>query len=167
MTLTWLYKALQWTTQVGTPSAERKRSVYALSIYYPLTIAQEDEYYRHQHHAHEQVGPMDEAFIGGFRRQGHSSPVPPALPPKDFHMGPAMGPGFPTQTTITPGSLSHLSAVERSQTLRYARMEPHLQVCRKLPLEFGWPDICPVHVRPSAEVGVVRLGLTRLNVIQV
>jgi len=100
-----------------------------------LTIAQEDEFYRYHGgpHAHESVQPMDEQFIGGFRH-GPASPGAPPLPPKDFQMGPAVGPSFPPQTTITPGSLSHLSAVERSQTLRYARMEPHLQVCEDLPL---------------------------------
>ncbi|KAF5386786.1 hypothetical protein D9615_001876 [Tricholomella constricta] len=33
----------------------------------------------------------------------------------------------PTQSTVTSSQLTHLSAVERSQTLRVARMNPHLQ----------------------------------------
>ncbi|KAG6919956.1 hypothetical protein DXG01_013305 [Tephrocybe rancida] len=33
----------------------------------------------------------------------------------------------PTQSTITPAQLTQLSAVQRSQTLRIARMSPHLQ----------------------------------------
>ncbi|KIM49433.1 hypothetical protein M413DRAFT_438618 [Hebeloma cylindrosporum] len=73
----------------------------------------------------EDVGPMDESFIGGFRNQPPPSPLPPPLPPKDFpHYA---VPQQHHQSTISTSQLAHMSAVERSQTLRVARMEPHLQ----------------------------------------
>jgi len=74
---------------------------------------------------------MNESFIGGFHHQHPPSPRPPALPPKDFpyslHHQHANVP-HSLQPTISPSQLTHLTAVERSQTLRVARMEPHLQV---------------------------------------
>ncbi|KAG6831194.1 hypothetical protein H0H92_012334 [Tricholoma furcatifolium] len=85
------------------------------------------------------------------------SPQPPALPPKDqLYTQPSFQPGLPiqtqppsqmpqpsqfsgyqyqpgyhyqpaTQSSITTAELTRLSAVERSETLRVARMTPHLQ----------------------------------------
>ncbi|GLB35393.1 hypothetical protein LshimejAT787_0209580 [Lyophyllum shimeji] len=102
----------------------------------------------------EDISPMHENFIGGFhvgqpQRSRPPSPLPPPPPPKD-HIQPGYHPqqpsyhapqpnyisqsaGYqytiphPTQPTITSNQLTHLSAVERSQTLRVARMHPHLQ----------------------------------------
>lgn len=76
----------------------------------------------------EPVQPMNENFIGGFAYPPHTPP-PPAVPPKDY--------GFPqphmTQSTITIPQLTKMSAIERSKTLRVARMEPHLQfICGPL-----------------------------------
>ncbi|KAJ3991526.1 hypothetical protein F5050DRAFT_1802118 [Lentinula boryana] len=75
----------------------------------------------------QQVRPIDEQFIGGFLPP--SSPVPPPLPVKDeiytdpsFHL-PS---GVSSQKSISSSQLSRLSAVERSKTLRVARMDPHL-----------------------------------------
>jgi len=68
---------------------------------------------------------MDESFIGGFRTQPPSFAGPPPLPPKDFIYN---APHKHIQSTISTSQLTHMSAVERSQTLRVARMEPHLQV---------------------------------------
>lgn len=91
------------------------------------------------------VQPMQEDFIGGF----HTGP-PPAPPPKDHHrlhlprIASIFGgeddeprdeqntwlptyPETPKQTTVSPMDLAHMSAVERSQTLKVARMNPHLQ----------------------------------------
>jgi hypothetical protein len=74
---------------------------------------------------------MDESFIGGFRHQHPPSPRPPALPPKDFpyslHPQNAFMPQ-PPRPAISTSQLTHMTAVERSQTLRVVRMEPHLQV---------------------------------------
>ncbi|KAJ3761059.1 hypothetical protein EV360DRAFT_93213 [Lentinula raphanica] len=75
----------------------------------------------------QQVRPIDEQFIGGFLPP--PSPVPPPLPVKDdiytdpsFHL-PS---GVESQKSISSSQLSRLSAVERSRTLRVARMDPHL-----------------------------------------
>ncbi len=73
----------------------------------------------------EQITPMDENFIGGFHPHVPSrapSPAPP-LPPKD-RINYAERP----QPTVTPTQLTQMSAIERSRTLRVARMNPHLQV---------------------------------------
>ncbi|KAF9050660.1 hypothetical protein BDZ89DRAFT_1057108 [Hymenopellis radicata] len=73
----------------------------------------------------EQITPMDENFIGGFHPHVPSrapSPAPP-LPPKD-RINYAERP----QPTVTPAKLTQMSAIERSRTLRVARMNPHLQV---------------------------------------
>ncbi|KAF8061567.1 hypothetical protein FPV67DRAFT_1563868 [Lyophyllum atratum] len=66
------------------------------------------------------------------------SPLPPALPPKD-EVYTQPGYHYPTQSTITSSQLTHLSAVERSQTLRVARMYPHLQAhtTPSTSMEFG------------------------------
>ncbi|KAG6841682.1 hypothetical protein C0991_008320 [Blastosporella zonata] len=86
-----------------------------------------------------------------------SSPLPPPPPPKDeVYIEPGYEPGYhrlqiqtqppyhapppdisgqptpdyhyrPQQSTITSAQLTQLSAVERSRTLRVARMNPHLQ----------------------------------------
>lgn len=79
----------------------------------------------------EEISPMHENFIGGFYPgQPPPSPAPPALPPKDYlYAQPGYHVQQPTQSTITSSQLSHMTAVERSQTLRVARMNPHLQVC--------------------------------------
>jgi hypothetical protein len=71
----------------------------------------------------EQIMPMDESSIGGFRRELSSVSIPPPPPPKDVY------------STITPSDgssvwssrLSGMTAVERSKALRTARMDPHLQ----------------------------------------
>ncbi|KAF5330481.1 hypothetical protein D9619_005986 [Psilocybe cf. subviscida] len=69
----------------------------------------------------EDVAPMNEAFIGGFRSGDPG--MPPALPPKDYtHVPPP-----PPQAIITPSRLANMSAIERSKMLRIARMEPNLQ----------------------------------------
>lgn len=95
---------------------------------------------------------MQEDFIGGFHPG--SGPAPPPPPPKDYHHirlpripniftgsqdrlqdgadGVINGwiptyPPTPKQSTVSPTELTHMSAVERSQTLKVARMNPHLQ----------------------------------------
>lgn len=101
----------------------------------------------------EQVYPLQESFIGGFRPP--PSPVPshraepPPLPPKDDawpQSDTAVSNGHPvdsvastsTQTAsfqtvgtnsyyLTSQHLVHMSAVERSEALRVARMQPYLQ----------------------------------------
>ena len=80
------------------------------------------------------IGPMQENFIGGLRIQAPPrSPRPPELPPKDKRYQPRPNyDGLPSP--ITPTDLAHMTAVERSQMLRIARMEPHLQV--------GHPVLC-------------------------
>ncbi|KAG6874079.1 hypothetical protein C0995_006936 [Termitomyces sp. Mi166 len=59
----------------------------------------------------------------------HLEPQPGLPPPQ--HPGYQYQPGYHyqpgAQSTITPSQLTHLSAVERSQALRIARMNPHLQ----------------------------------------
>ncbi|KAF8911126.1 hypothetical protein CPB84DRAFT_1672473 [Gymnopilus junonius] len=70
---------------------------------------------------------MEESFIGGFRHQlPPPSPRPPAVPPKDLphHLYQS---SRPSQSTISTAQLTQLTAVERSQVLRVARMDPHLQ----------------------------------------
>ncbi|KAL0947072.1 hypothetical protein HGRIS_013213 [Hohenbuehelia grisea] len=78
----------------------------------------------------EQLAPMDERFIGGFHSGVPPSPAPPAVPPKDYgfprHGQQISEPSFPT-AEISPRKLATMTAVERSQILRVARMEPHLQ----------------------------------------
>jgi hypothetical protein len=141
----------QWTTRAGTHSAEHKRSVAHLlfASAYP-NAPQENEAYNREyrrsgiHQPVEDVGPMDEAFIGGFRNHQPPSPRPPAPPPKDYpytaphdHRPPAHAAApseFPNAAyppQIQPASraqLAHMSAIERSQALRVPRMQPHLQV---------------------------------------
>jgi len=76
----------------------------------------------------DDIGPMQENFIGGLRIQTPPrSPRPPELPPKDkrYQTQPDYD-GLPSP--ITPTELAHMTAVERSRMLRIARMEPHLQV---------------------------------------
>lgn len=58
-------------------------------------------------------------FVGGFRAP---TPTPPIPPPKD----PLYTQG---QSSVTSTQLTHMTAVERSQMLRVARLDPHLQVC--------------------------------------
>ncbi|RDB24282.1 hypothetical protein Hypma_008733 [Hypsizygus marmoreus] len=84
---------------------------------------------RYQYQQSEDLSPMHEEFIGGFHvNQRPPSPLPPALPPKDFpYTQPSYHVQQPTQSTITSSQLSHMTAIERSQTLRVARMNPHLQ----------------------------------------
>ncbi|PPQ81212.1 hypothetical protein CVT25_015736 [Psilocybe cyanescens] len=87
------------------------------------------------HQPVEDVGPMDERFIGGFSRELAPSPRPPALPPKDYPPGLPMNNQAPetlyypqpSQSTILTSHLTTMTAVERSQILRVARMDPHLQ----------------------------------------
>ncbi|KDR81789.1 hypothetical protein GALMADRAFT_239986 [Galerina marginata CBS 339.88] len=77
----------------------------------------------------EELGPMDESFIGGFKTQPPPSPRPPVPPPKDFP-APVNAQLYQTQnsrSTISTAQLAHMSAVERSQILRVVRMDPHLQ----------------------------------------
>ncbi|KAG7092398.1 hypothetical protein E1B28_008755 [Marasmius oreades] len=69
----------------------------------------------------EQITPMDESFIGGFHPQMPSTPGPP-LPPKDDTMFP-----HKAQPVVSASELTRMSAIERSNTLRIARMTPHLQ----------------------------------------
>ncbi|PPQ73897.1 hypothetical protein CVT26_011729, partial [Gymnopilus dilepis] len=74
----------------------------------------------------EDVMPMDESFIGGFRHPPPPpSPRPPAVPPKD--LPPHLYSARPSQSTISTAQLTQMSAVERSHVLRVARMDPHLQ----------------------------------------
>ncbi|KAF9452283.1 hypothetical protein P691DRAFT_795246 [Macrolepiota fuliginosa MF-IS2] len=135
----------------------------------------ESEYYAAhggQYGAIEQIGPIEESFIGGFHdHRPPPSPRPPPVPPKEgfpVHYGfppptgeyPPPSDGFPShhnagypnipvphentptfplqpptsqpiyppaQPTLTPETLAHLNAVERSQVLQVARMDPHLQ----------------------------------------
>ena len=72
----------------------------------------------------EQVMPMDEAFVGAFRREPHS-PAPPTPPPKDASNG-IQTDAFP-KSPVSSSQLSNMSAVDRSNALRVARMHPHLQ----------------------------------------
>jgi hypothetical protein len=80
-----------------------------------------------------QIMPMNDVFVGGFDTR-----MPPPLPPKDYVQQSQQN-GRPRQTsqmsvppisteTSTSSKLTHLSAVERSQAFRIARMEPHLQL---------------------------------------
>lgn len=92
---------------------------------------------------------MQEDFIGGFHPGSNAPPPPPKdhlhnrlhLPhitsifggeDDDQHDGNTNAwmptyPATPKQSTVTPVDLTHMSAVERSQTLKVARMNPHLQ----------------------------------------
>ncbi|KAF8894700.1 hypothetical protein BD779DRAFT_1502479 [Infundibulicybe gibba] len=82
-----------------------------------------------QYHPVEQVGPMDEKFIGGFHNRTPGTPPPPILPPKDYVYQQSGGHvPVSTQSSISSAQLTQYSAVERSQILRVARMKPHLQV---------------------------------------
>ncbi|KAF9533418.1 hypothetical protein CPB83DRAFT_845226 [Crepidotus variabilis] len=84
----------------------------------------------------ETIAPMDESFIGGFK-QAPPSPRPPTVPPKEHHyfhgsgtMPQAVHYTPSTQSsslTVSTSQLTAMTAVERSQVLRIARMEPHLQ----------------------------------------
>ncbi|KAJ6547407.1 hypothetical protein B0H19DRAFT_954671 [Mycena capillaripes] len=79
----------------------------------------------------QQVGPMDETFIGGFHPGFNnirpSTPGPPP-PPKDaIYSQPGSQFGQTTKSSIASSHLTTLSAVERSHALRIPRMEPHLQ----------------------------------------
>lgn len=113
----------------------------------PLTPPQENEAYTREyrrsavHAPVEDVAPMDETFIGGFKNTTRApSPLPPALPPKDYPYAPARhdrrqhpaAQHAQQHTThagpVSPSQLAHMSPVERSQALRVPRMEPHLQV---------------------------------------
>ncbi|TFY74486.1 hypothetical protein EWM64_g9525 [Hericium alpestre] len=98
----------------------------------------------------EQVYPLDEGFVGGFKPPPPSS-VPPPVPEKD-NMGvpsslrPSRGKRTPSNYTVPPpevrddgvsrqtslssystSQLTQMSAVERSHNLRVARMNPQLQ----------------------------------------
>lgn len=94
---------------------------------------------------------MDERFIGGFHTQPPSSPLPPPLPPKDYvyHAPQHQYQQQPHQSTISTSQLAQMSAVERSQTLRIARMDPHLQVCSPY-TAYSICLISVVHVRSSS-----------------
>ncbi|PPR04970.1 hypothetical protein CVT24_010428 [Panaeolus cyanescens] len=95
-----------------------------------------DRDYRNSYYAppNDDVAPMEETFIGGFRNHPHPvamgppSPRPP-VPPKDYPYPQPIqnAPSNQTQSTISTKHLTQMSAVERSQKLRVARMEPHLQ----------------------------------------
>ncbi|KAF5354769.1 hypothetical protein D9756_005741 [Leucocoprinus leucothites] len=119
----------------------------------------ESDYYAEhgeQYGTVEQVGPMEESFIGGFNFQSpqpSSSSNPPRLPPKPSRNGtpqPAYPPraeyprptdgmpstyhdaGFPKHFrppaySQPPTNQPHLTAVERSRMTRVARMDPYLQ----------------------------------------
>ena len=125
-------------------TAVLRRFVYSITYHYALLIyLQEDELYRQSaanfpHYAPpvEDVAPMEESFIGGFRHQQQpSSPRPPPLPPKDYppyhQHGAQVSSSLPVPgpPTISTSQLTHMSAIERSKTQRVARMDPHLQVC--------------------------------------
>ena len=59
------------------------------------------------------------------------SPVPPVPPPKDYPYTPKNHDQLqpqPSESTIYPSQLTHMTAIERSEALRVARMEPYLQV---------------------------------------
>ena len=72
------------------PSVEHRRSARTSFTARPLTSLQENEAYTREyrrsavHVPVEDVAPMDEAFIGGFKNIRVPSPLPPALPPKDY-----------------------------------------------------------------------------------
>jgi hypothetical protein len=92
----------------------------------------------------EQVLPLEEHLIGGFRT---TTPQPPALPPKEHRYRHNLNfdksdgistsqpiprwqdPAIPTadKKTITLSQLTRMSAVERSEALKLPRMHPHLQ----------------------------------------
>ncbi|KAF7295060.1 C-CAP/cofactor C-like domain-containing protein [Mycena indigotica] len=69
---------------------------------------------------------MDESFIGGFDPYLHASrpstPRPPPLPPKDESYFARR-----TKTESISSSFATMTAVERSEVQRIARMDPHLQ----------------------------------------
>jgi hypothetical protein len=79
----------------------------------------------------EQILPLDEQFIGGFHPSTPAQHGQHGLHPTgrvDGHPPPSPRPSEGTAETSTRTSqLTHLSAVERSQALRVARMQPHLQ----------------------------------------
>ena len=133
------------------PSVEHRRSANSNLNFpaRPLTPPQENEAYTREyrrsavHVPVEDVAPMDEAFIGGFKNIRAPSPLPPALPPKDYPYAPSRHdhrlhhapqpaqqhqPATSAPGVVSPSQLAHMSAVERSQALRVPRMDPHLQV---------------------------------------
>lgn len=69
--------------------------------------------------------------------QPAGSPLPPVPPPKDqvltqpgFHVKQPSVSSFSSESTfVAPHVLATMSAIQRSRTLRVARMDPHLQVC--------------------------------------
>ncbi|KAF8232307.1 hypothetical protein L208DRAFT_1272706 [Tricholoma matsutake] len=79
----------------------------------------EEELYaqRRSNAPYEDLSPMPGNFVGGFRAP---TPTPPIPPPKD----PLYTQG---QSSVTSTQLTHMTAVERSQMLRVARLDPHLQ----------------------------------------
>ncbi|OBZ75883.1 hypothetical protein A0H81_04778 [Grifola frondosa] len=66
----------------------------------------------------EQIGPMAEPFVGGFN-------LPPPHP--SAGLDGRISVSTTASRTDTMSQLSNMSAIERSQALRVARMDPHLQ----------------------------------------
>jgi len=66
------------------------------------------------------LAPIEESLIGGLKRSLFSH-KPPAVPSKDTRLP-------SSKATYTPAQLVKMSAVDRSNALRAARMDPHLQV---------------------------------------
>jgi len=102
-----------------------------LSLIYCLISSAQDRYL-----PSEDVAPMYERHIGGLP----PSPPPPALPPKDYPYNLSNYDRLqiqPSQSAITTSQLIHMTAVERSEALRVARMEPHLQVSPLYLITYG------------------------------
>ncbi|KAJ7582843.1 hypothetical protein C8J56DRAFT_1005754 [Mycena floridula] len=118
---------------VGWTAHKRAQRASGLSFNTGFLFNLESEYYASPQRVDghflpvEQIYPLDETFIGGFNIRA-SSPAPPALPPKDrIYNQPGSRFMEPIQTALSSFQLTQLSAVERSKTLRIARMHPHLQ----------------------------------------
>jgi hypothetical protein len=109
------------------------------------TLAQESAQYegpRRDANGHyqpvAQIMPMNDLFVGGFDNRM----PPPTPPPKEYiqqyiqsqqngrprQISQVSGAPISTKTSASSSKLTHMSAVERSQAFRIARMEPHLQL---------------------------------------
>lgn len=112
----------------ATPTAAQDRARYGVPTRGP------DGHYQPV----EQIMPMNEGFPGGFKPVNPDKFGPPPAPPKEYvkkymdmnghgkqHPVPAK---ISAKASASSSRLTHKSAVERSQALRIARMDPHLQL---------------------------------------
>jgi hypothetical protein len=71
--------------------------------------------------------PMEESSLGDYLSELSPASVAPSPPPKDYPPQNGGRTKSPETDPISPTPWSKLSAVERSNALRIARMNPHLQ----------------------------------------